>query len=90
MAKIITQLNKQTLSRMTSGEKRFARRLEALLRRCWRMITRSGMTFLSVEIAATRTSSACIHRAVAVSGGQGLDTINPQKDQQIRCLFVDR
>lgn len=31
MAEIIPQLNKQTLGRMTSGEKRVARRLEALL-----------------------------------------------------------
>lgn len=31
MAEIIPPLNKQTLSRMTSGEKRFARRLSALL-----------------------------------------------------------
>ncbi|RLA05966.1 MAG: DNA helicase II [Gammaproteobacteria bacterium] len=31
MAKLIPAMNKQVLSRMTSGEKRFARRLEALL-----------------------------------------------------------
>ena len=31
MAEIIPPLNRQTLSRMTSGEKRLARRLESLL-----------------------------------------------------------
>ena len=31
MAEIIPSLNKQTLGRMTSGEKRLARRLEAFL-----------------------------------------------------------